>query len=211
MNRRDFNTYLGAAAAAGTVLGANAALAAGATWALEADVAECCSCAIPCPCNFGRPTDKTCNGNRLIQITQGSIDGADLAGINFLATFDMGKWVRIYVDETIDEAHAAAFEAILPLAFHGFHKLMVAQERVPMTITRGNDSLAYSVPDSAVEMKLVRGLGGKPITIDNLPSPAFYHYTQYESVVHRHKSASGEFSYDGTNGFTSRMIAASAA
>ncbi|MEQ8660501.1 MAG: DUF1326 domain-containing protein, partial [Gammaproteobacteria bacterium] len=192
------------------MLGAAAALAAGAPWALEADVAECCGCPIPCPCNFGRPTENVCNGNRLIQITEGSIAGADLAGISFLATFEMGKWVRIYLDETVAGARLAAFEAVFPLAFHGFHKLMVAQERVPLTVTRGTDTLAYGVPDSAVEMKLVAGLGGKPITIDNLPSPAFHNYTQYESVVHRHKSTSGEFSYSGTNGFTSRMIVASA-
>ncbi len=211
MNRREFNTYLGAAAAASTTLGSAAALAAGAQWALEADVAECCSCEIPCPCNFGRRTDLQCNGNRLIQITQGSIDGADLAGVSFLATFEMGKWVRIYVDEAIDDAHHAAFEKVFPLAFQGFHKLMVAKERVPMTVTRTATTVAYTVPDSAVEMKLMTGLGGKPITIDNLPSPAFYNYTQYESVVHRHKSDSAEFSHSGTNGFTSRMIVAGTA
>ena len=53
----------------------------------------------------------------------------------------------------------------------------------------------------------MRGLNGKPITIDNLPSVAYHKYTQYESVVHTHKSDGGDFSHKGTNGFTSVMIA----
>ncbi|MCB1748190.1 MAG: DUF1326 domain-containing protein [Gammaproteobacteria bacterium] len=209
MNRREFAAALGVVATAPAVLSSARAFAA-AAWALEADVAECCSCAIPCPCNFGRPTDKQCLGNRLVRITRGQVGGADLAGIAFLATFDMGKWVRIELDDSLDAAHSAAFEAVFPLAFEGFHKGTVARERVPLKVTAGAGTLAWSTPTSAVEMKRLAGLDGKPITIANLPSPAFYDYTQYESVVHRHDSAQGRFDFSGTNGFTSRMVVAAA-
>ena len=210
MNRRNFKAAIGAAVATPAILG-HAHAATASQWSLEADVAECCSCEIPCPCNFGRRTDLQCNGNRLIQITDGQIDGASLAGISFLATFEMGKWVRIYVDDSMSEASSKAFERIFPLAFGGFKKLMVAMEHVPMTVSRGEGEMAYSVPDSNVQMKRMVGLDGKPITIDNLPSRAFFNYTQYESVVHTHKSDSAEFSHSGTNGFTSRMIVSSGA
>lgn len=210
MNRREFTASLAAASAAPALLGTANVLAAP-HWALSADIAECCTCAIPCPCNFGRPTKKACLGNRLIQITEGNIDGASLAGVSFLATFDMGNWVRIYVDETVDDARMKAFEAVFPLAFQGFDKLMVARERVPLTVKRTADTVSFAVPDSAVEMKLMAGLNGKPVTIANLPSPVFHDYTQFESVVHRHRSASGEFSASETNGFTSKMIVQSAA
>ncbi|MGE0486262.1 MAG: DUF1326 domain-containing protein [Gammaproteobacteria bacterium] len=207
MNRREFAAVLGLATTAPTILTRAHAAAA---WALEADIAECCSCAIPCPCNFGRPTDKQCLGNRLVRITGGQVGGADLAGIAFLATFDMGNWVRIQLDDSLDEARSAAFEAIFPLAFQGFHKLTVARERVPLTVRGGDGVLGWSTPSSAVEMKRLAGLDGQPITIANLPSPAFYDYTQYESVVHRHDSASGSFAFSGTNGFTSRMVVSAA-
>ena len=42
--------------------------------------------------------------------------------------------------------------------------------------------------------------------VNGLPSKAFYEYVQFESVVHTHKSESDEWSYEGTNGFTSKMI-----
>lgn len=206
MKRREFNLALGAAAAAPAVLSAGA-IAAGDTWTILADVAESCSCEIPCPCNFGRPTDLTCHGSRLIQIRTGSVGGLDLAGVSFVVTFEMGKWTKIYVDESHTDAQQAAFEAALDTAFAGFKKLMRAQSSGPLTVIRSDDTLRFSVPESTVEIKRMSGLDGKPITIANLPSPFFHGYTQYESVVHAHASADAEWSYAGTNGFTSQMIA----
>lgn len=210
MRRRQFNGYLGAAALTTAVMARTARADSAPPWTLEADVAECCSCAIPCPCNFGRPTKQRCLGNRLIQITRGEIDGARLDGVAFVVTFEMGKWARIYLDQTVDAARLAAFEQVFPLAFAGFAKLAPAREQVPLTVTRSDSAVAFAVPDSAVEMKLLLGLNGRRITIDGLPSPVLHGYTQYESVVHRHRSAHGEFAHSETNGFTSRMFAASA-
>jgi len=169
-------------------------------WSLEADIAECCSCAIPCPCNFGHPTEKMCEGNRLIRITQGRVDGAALAGIDFLVSFSMRKWTRIYVSDALGEAQYAAFERILPLGV----------ERVRLSVTRDAQTIRFATPASRVEMKLVAGLDGAPIRITGLPSPVFHDYVQYESVVHEHVSDGARWSHSGTNGFTSRMIAKSA-
>jgi len=209
MNRRDFNFTIGTAAL-GTVLSPAAFAAGTPAWALEADVAECCSCAIPCPCNFGRPTDKTCEGNRLIQIEQGQIDGLDLAGIDFLVSFEMRKWARFYVSDALSDAQYAAFERILPLAFAGFDKISRGVERVKLTVAREAALLRFSTPASNVEMKLVAGLDRAPIRITGLPSPVFHDYVQYESIVHEHRSEGASWSHSGTNGFTSRMIAKSA-
>ncbi len=205
MKRRHFNTTLVATALA--TLKSNRVLAdRSEAWSLSAEIAECCSCEIPCPCNFGRPTKLQCDGSRLIQITNGHVNGNDLAGISFVATFEMRKWVNLYVDETLSERQMQAFDAILPIAFAGFNKLKRVIERVPLTVKRSTDTVAFSVPNSQVEMKMLRGLGGTPITIAGLPSPVFHHYTQYESVIHTHQSKAGQFSHKGTNGFTSRMI-----
>ena len=55
-----------------------------------------------------------------------AIDGASLAGIGFVVTFEMGKWARVYLDESLDAARVEAFEQLFPLAFAGFAKLEVA-------------------------------------------------------------------------------------
>ena len=206
MNRREFNKIIGAAAVAPAGLAA-AGDARAAAWSLEANIAECCSCEIPCPCNFGRPTSLPCDGNRLVEIYEGNVGGADLAGIRFLVTFEMGKWSRIYVDEKLSGSQAEAFDAILPLAFGGFARLSRSIERAPLTVLRDGDLIGFSVPASEVEMKPLPGLGGSPISISGLPSDAFHDYIQYESVRHAHKGPDREWSHSGTNGFVSRMIA----
>ena len=207
MKRRDFNRLLGATTAGSFGLAADVSIAAEANWSLEADVAEACSCEIPCPCNFGLPTKLKCEGSRLLQIRSGMLNDQDLAGINFVVTFEMREWTKIYADEAMNSEQRAAFEAVFPIAFGGFKKLMRSFEYVPLAVERAEDRVRFSVPESEVEIALLRGRDGKPITIDNLPSPAFIDYVQFESVVHRHASADANFSHAETNGFSSRMSA----
>lgn len=209
MKRREFNNVLSAVAIAPAILGSARDSAAASAWSLTANVAECCSCEIPCPCNFGRPTKLRCDGNRLIEVTQGQVDGADLAGIRFVVTFEMGQWTRIYVDERLDEKQMEAFDAIMPLAFGGFLRLARSVETAPISVVRSSDLLAFSTPASEVEMKPLVGFDGGPISISGLPSNVFHDYVQYESVKHTHKGQGRDWSYSGTNGFVSRMIASS--
>jgi hypothetical protein len=204
MKRREFNRLLGALAAAPVLTPRIALAGERRRWTLTADLSECCSCRIPCSCNFGRAVD-TCFGNRLIQIREGDYEGASLAGVNFLVTFQMGQWTRIYVDDSMDAARSAAFDAVFPVAFAGFSQRARVVERVPLTISSTADTFSFTTPESAVEMRLLPGLDGGPIRVDGLPNPAYRNYVQYESVVHRHTSADGDWSYSGTNGFRSEM------
>lgn len=209
MNRREFSKVLSAAAVASAGLTKADGAAAAPAWTLTANVAECCSCEIPCPCNFGRPTSLRCDGNRLIEIVEGNINGADLAGIRFLVTFEMGKWTRIYVDESLDDGQMESFDALFPLAFSYFSRLARSVERVPMTVVRTSELVTFSTPASTVEMKPLAGMGGGLITVNGLPSNVFHDYVQYESVRHTHKGPDREWSHSGTNGFLSRMLASS--
>jgi hypothetical protein len=209
MKRRNFNRMLSAAALAPALLGKTRNARAAGEYSFVADVAECCSCEIPCPCNFGRPTTLRCDGNRLIEIREGQVDDLDLAGVRFLVAFEMGQWTRIYLDDTLSDSQARAFDAILPLAFAGFQRGARATERVPLSVDRSADVIRFAVPESEVEMKPLRGLDGDLIRIDGLPSNAFYGYVQYESVRHIHTGPDRQWSHSGTNGFTSQMIASS--
>ena len=209
MNRRDFSKINGAAAIAPAGFAAAQEGGAATEWSHEANVEECCSCAIPCPCNFGRPTKMRCDGNRLIEIHQGHVGDLDLTGVRFLATFEMGKWSRIYIDDSLSAARNEAVDAILPLAFGFFFNGARSIERVPMTVVRTDELITFTTPASSVEMKPMVGLDGGPISISGLPSVAFHDYVQFESVTHTHESPERQWSHSGTNGFTSRMIASS--
>lgn len=209
MLRRDFGKLIGAVAAAPILAPANAlaretSRAPRRRWELRADIAECCTCDIPCSCNFGRP-ESVCQGTRLIRIREGQLEGADLAGIDFVVTFFMGRWTRIYMDETMGAARMATLQRLLPVAFGGFDRIAQVRVAAPITIREGEGTFRFEVPESTVEMKLLPGLGGVPIRVTGLPNPAYHDYVQYESVVHAHTGPDMQWSRSGTNGFRSVM------
>jgi hypothetical protein len=178
----------------------------GVNWHVTAMVAESCSCAISCPCNFGsEPTHMPCHGNRLISIKSGHYQDVDLAGVAFLVTFMMRDWSKIYLSDRATDHQTAAVQSLLPIAFSGFRRGMLSFSKAPLTTEISPNRVAYSVPESAVDMELMRGFDGKPVKVLNLPNPAYQDYTQYRSVLLRHESADRKFSYSGTTGFTSTM------
>ena len=179
-------------------------------WHLVATVAESCSCTVSCPCNFGgEPSRNPCEGNRLIAIRSGHYEGTDLANVSFLVTFTMRSWSKIYVSDKVSDRQMAAVEALLPIAFAGFHRGMLSFTKAPITMDITEQRVRFSGPESSVDMAVLSGFGGKPVKVLNLPSPAFQDYTQYRSVAHKHSSDKTTFSYAGTNGFTSTMEAGS--
>ncbi|MGH9141822.1 MAG: DUF1326 domain-containing protein [Vicinamibacterales bacterium] len=179
-------------------------------WHLVATVAESCSCTISCPCNFGgEPNRNPCEGNRLIAIRSGHYEGVDLADVSFLVTFTMRSWSKIYVSDRVSEAQMKAVEALLPIAFAGFHRGMLSFTKAPITMDITEKRVRFSGPESAVDMEVMSGFGGRPVQIKNLPNPAYQDYTQYKSVVHKHASDKATWSHTGTNGFTSTMEAGS--
>lgn len=179
------------------------------TWQFTATVAEACSCVVACPCNFGgEPSRMPCEGNRIISIASGQYGGVDLKDVTLFVTFTMRNWSKIYVSDRVSDQQMKAVEALLPIAFAGFHKGMLSFTKAPITMQLAGDRVTFSGPESSVEMQVMRGFDGQPVKIANLPSPVFQDYTQYRSVTHRHTSAGHTFSHSGTNGFTSTWRAA---
>src|SRR5258706_6766980 len=180
--------------------------AAAPTWHITATVAESCSCTVACPCNFGgEPNRNPCEGNRLIAIKSGRYEDVDLAGVSFLVTFTMRTWSKIYVSDKVSDRQMAAVEALLPIAFAGFHRGMLSFTKAPITMNITESRVTFSGPASSVVMDVMKGFGDKPGQVSNLPNPAYQDYTQYRSVSHTHSSAQHTFSHKGTNGFTSTM------
>jgi hypothetical protein len=175
-------------------------------WHITATVAESCSCTVSCPCNFGgEPNRNPCEGNRLIAIRSGRYENVDLSGVSFLVTFTMRSWSKIYLSDSVTAAQAQAVEALLPIAFAGFHRGMLSFTKAPITMDIGETRVRFSGPESSVDMEVMRGFDGKAVKILNLPNPAYQDYTQFRSVSHTHVSDKATWSHSGTNGFTSTM------
>lgn len=176
------------------------------SWHLTATVAESCSCTVACPCNFGgSPNRMPCEGNRLISISKGHFGDVDLSNVSFLITFEMRKWSKIYVSDKVTTEQNAAIEALLPIAFAGFRNGMLSLQKAPITMEITDTRVRFSGPESSVDMEVMKGIGGKPVKILNLPNPAYQDYTQFRSTAHTHSSEGHKWSHSGTNGFTSTM------
>src|SRR4029077_12427718 len=125
--------------------------AAAPSWHVTATVAESCSCTVSCPCNFGgNPNRSPCEGNRLIAITSGHYEDVDLAGVAFLVTFTMRDWSKIYVSDKVSGKQMAAVEALLPIAFAGFHRGMLSFTKAPITMNITESRVTFSGPESSV-------------------------------------------------------------
>src|SRR5258705_8808012 len=125
-------------------------------WHLTATVAESCSCTVSCPCNFGgEPNRNPCEGNRLISITSGHYEDVDLKGVSFLVTFTMRTWSKIYVSDRVSDKQMAAVEALLPIAFAGFHRGMLSFTKAPITMSITESRVTFAGPESSVEMEVM--------------------------------------------------------
>lgn len=179
-------------------------------WHITATLAESCSCAIACPCNFGgRPSHDPCQGNRLITINTGHVGDVDLSGVSFLITWELGAWTEVTVSDKVTAAQAAALDTVLPRAFNSLARSPFTTTKAPITMEMSEARVRFSTPDSTVDMEVMKGTGGKPVKVLNLPNPLFQDYTQYRSTVHQHQNGAHTFSHAGTNGFTSTWEAGS--
>ncbi len=184
-------------------------------WAIKADYTESCSCGVPCPCTFGSaPTRGHCHGNGLIEIESGNFGDVKLDGVSFVMAFSLGQWVKFYINEEASDEQFIAMEKLFNEdkmfgAYMSDGTKILAREKVPVTVERNGTLIKYMVPASTVEIDVVTGLNGNPIKIKNLPMLVLNDHTQYKSIVLSHKAGEEEFSYEATNGLTSKIIASS--
>jgi hypothetical protein len=176
-------------------------------WAINGSYSESCSCNPACPCHFGSaPSLGHCQGIGLFEIKVGHYGDVKLDGVSIVAAQDMGKWVKYYVNDGVSDEQAKVAGLIFAEMMEGYPPEMkvLSTQIVPIEVERTATRIKFSVPDSKVEIELMKGLNDKPIKIANLPDARTKDYTQYKSIILEHKGEQ-KFSYSGTNGFTSKV------
>jgi hypothetical protein len=123
-----------------------------------------------------------------------------------MMTFRMGGWVKYYVDGNGGDDQVEAARDLMYAAFPSFASWpTVSTEAASISVDRNEAMVKFSVPGSVVEIEVMEGKGGKPVTVHHLASAD--NYTQYTSVRNEHKSDKQNFTYSGTNGFTATVDA----
>jgi hypothetical protein len=183
-------------------------------WSIKADYTDTCSCQPTCPCLFGSaPTLGHCDGITLVEIESGHYGDVRLDGVKVLAVYRGGNWIKFYVTDKADEAQTEAAVKLLP-TFEDFFAIenVLEVKNVPLAVERSAERMTISTPNTTATIEIMKGKNGKPIKIENLPSPGFpappfLDHTQYRSVILKHEAEDKQFEYSGTNGFTAKIEA----
>ena len=183
----------------------------GKEWSIKADMSGACCCAVPCPCAFQqKPTLGHCDANVLFEIKSGHYKGTRLDGLQLVMTWQGGNWVKYYLSDKATDRQLAAIQKLMPEAVSIFKKTKVlAAKRVPITVQRTGGKILVSVPDSKLEIAMVKGKDGGPIVMQNLNHPLTEMRVQYRASTLIHNDAKNGFNHSDTNGMTSVLDKAS--
>jgi hypothetical protein len=205
-------------AACTTQLPADEGLAQDTAWSIKADYTDTCSCDATCPCLFGSaPTHGYCEGITLVEIESGHYGDVRLDGVDVLAVYRGGDWIKFYVSDEADETQTEAAVKLLPTFEEFFASDNVLEVRnVPISVERSTERMKISTANTTAEIEMMKGKNSKPIKIENLPSPEFpappyLDHTQYRSVILKHEAEDKQFEYSGTTGFTAKIEAVATA
>ena len=142
-------------------------------WSVKADYTDACSCQPTCPCFFGSaPTLGHCEGVTLVEIESGHYGDVRLDGVKVLAVYRGGDWIKFYVTDEADKAQTEAAVKLLP-TFEEFFAIenVLEVKNVPISVERSAERMKISTPNTTAEIEIMKGKNGKPIKIENLPSP----------------------------------------
>ena len=113
--------------------------------------------------------------------------------------------------DTATTEQADALAAVIPLAvpFVGNSPLETV-DVVPISVERTDASVKFSAPETTVELEIVLGANGEPVSISNLPLkglpfPEVLDHRQYKSVLSKHESEAHSFEWSGRNGFVAKI------
>ena len=208
--------YFLAAVALVPLMGLNSGVShAESNWAIKGQFTHSCSCNSLCPCLFGSPpTHDHCQGSHLLEIKKGHYGDVKLDGLAVVGTRNRPHWLKVYVDESASDAQMDALLKVLKMdetlgGIYAGKIPIVSQEKVKIAVDRTSERVKFSVPASTVEIEIMKGIDGKPITVHNLGASFMQGLTVYKSISNTHQSNEDKFSHAGTNASVSWLKAAS--
>lgn len=175
-------------------------------WSVDMKFAGACCCDPVCPCIFDSdPTHAQCQVNNLFVIKRGHYDKVVLDGLSVVTTEEMGEWRRFYIDDKASAEQVDAVVKLFELIPESVGKVKEVRwvEKVPVIMKWEKDRIRFSTPHSEVDMEPMKGKGGKPITIENVPY--LDDYEQFKTRIHKYAGHDLKFEFSGTHASTVRI------
>ena len=172
-------------------------------WSVDMAFAGACCCDPVCPCIFNSaPTHGHCKVNNLFVIKRGHYDKVSLDGLSIVTTEEMGEWRRFYIAEEASTEQVDAVVKLFEVIPESVGKVEEVKsiEKVPITMKWEESLIRFSTPHAKVEMEAMKGEGGKPITIENVPD--LEEYVQFKTRIHKYTGHDLEFEFSGSHAST---------
>jgi hypothetical protein len=173
-----------------------------------------CSCSLVCPCPVdGPPTgpEGTCRGAMVWQVSEGSLDGTDLGGVNYALYFYVPSnlsagdiTMQLVVDEGASEEQAEALMRILSGKeggpFGDFAPLISTfrgPDRARVTFSDGDSPSGSIGGETELAFEPLRGPDGSPTTMKNA---MFGFSPEFQLGKGSGRSSAPDFSYEPVYG-----------
>jgi len=158
-------------------------------WTLTGELVETCSCNMLCPCWYGvkelMVMDRGwCASPILFRIQDGSADGVDLSGINFVfagffpgpTLYDGNGTARLYIDAATSDAQQQVLEAIMqgkkggPMEIvGGLCATYLPTKRVPIAVQESNGTITATVGEvGQIKSQRLKNEAGQQMTMQNV-------------------------------------------
>lgn len=152
-------------------------------WEIKGIYNEACASEGHCPYYFGRDKEGGCRYFMVFRITEGGVDGVDLAGITAIYLGDLphstyeevmreGSEGAIYISDKATPAQREILDTLAVEALGGaLMKRVLGVKYVHIDVTEQEGAVAFKMPAGEMKMELTRSGDGNPVLMENVTIP----------------------------------------
>jgi hypothetical protein len=152
-------------------------------WEIKGVYHETCASEGHCPYYFGRDKEGGCRYFMVFRITDGVVDGVDLAGITAVYLGDLpyptyaevtskGSHGAAYISDTATPEQRAVLDTVAVHALGGvLMKDVWGVHYAPITVEEGDGWVQVTMPTGKARLELTRGKDGQPVRLENVTLP----------------------------------------
>jgi hypothetical protein len=155
-------------------------------WKLKGTYHETCASEGHCPYYFGRDKEGGCRYFMVFRISEGKVDGVDLAGITAVYLGDLpyptyaevaekGSEGVIYVSDSATPAQRTILDTLAREALGGvLMNRVLGLHYVKIDVEEGEGSIHVRMPNGEMKMEVTKGVDGTPVRLENVTMPFIF-------------------------------------
>jgi hypothetical protein len=152
-------------------------------WEIKGFYHESCASEGHCPYYFGRDKEGGCRYFMVFRVTEGSVNGVDLAGISAVYMGDLpyptyaevqekGSEGVVYISDAATPEQRLVLDTFAIEALGGaLMKRVLGVHYVKINIEEGDGTIDVKMPTGEMRLELTRSHDGRPVSLENVTIP----------------------------------------